>query len=404
MTVTAPGSKPQTFGSYEVLEKIAQGGISVVYKARHRDTGETVALKVLAPEAADDRVLRERLQQEFRAASTLRHPNLVRALDGGEDGGTVYLVMEYVDGEDLWQCIERDGPLPEAEAVRIVIQVAQALHTAHTHGIIHRDVKPDNVLLTTDGHAKLSDLGLAKDLEASADLTRPAMGLGTPNYIAPEQFCDAKNAGVRCDVYSAAATLYTAVTGKVPFEARGISAVLKKKVNNELILPRQLVPGLSERVDWAIRRAMRANPAERHASCLDFANALTGATEGQGPSSAGGSPSGPPAEERRVAVRYPCSLGAHCNRNNSIHPAEAGELDCWEATVHDLSVRGIGILVNRRFEQGTILTVDLNSPEHGFARSLEMRVTRVRRASQGWWFHGCVFAEKLSKEELRRLL
>src|SRR5579884_2921850 len=224
MPVMVPASKPRTLGNYELLEKVADGSMSSVYKAKHQDNGRVVAVKALAPEAARDKVLRERLQQEFRAASMVRHPNLVRAIDGGEEGESIFLVMEYVEGEDLWRRIERDGPLPEVEAVRIIVQVAQALHAAHGHGIIHRDVKPDNILITKDGQAKLVDLGLAKDCGGSADLTRPAKGLGTPNFIAPEQFCDAKNAGVRCDVYSAGATLYMMVTGKVPFEARGIAS------------------------------------------------------------------------------------------------------------------------------------------------------------------------------------
>jgi tRNA A-37 threonylcarbamoyl transferase component Bud32 len=395
-----------------VLEKIADGGMSSVHKARHLPTGAVVAVKILAPEVAANRVLRERLHREFRAASALRHPNLVRALDGGCEGETTYLVMEYVDGEDLWQRVERAGPLAEGEAVRIVVQVAQALAYAHARGIIHRDVKPDNVLVTADGVAKLADLGLAKDLEAGGDLTRTRRGLGTPNFIAPEQFSDARHADVRCDIYSLGATLYTAVTGELPFPARGVAGVLRKKLNDELVAPGKLAPSLSERVDWAVRRAMRANPAERHASCQEFANALTGG-EGSGPSSAGplaarggrrGRPSRPPAEERRARVRYSCRLETGCTRNTSIHPEKAAQHDSWEATVLDLSAVGIGLLLNRRFEPGTNLVLDLRGPGQGFAREVELCVTRVKSAAGGAWFHGCAFAEPLSQEELRKLL
>jgi serine/threonine protein kinase len=413
MAIANPATSPQTLGDYEVLEKIADGSMTSVHKGRHRETGKIVAIKILWPEFAANKVLRERFHQEFRVASLLRHPHLVRALDGGEGDGTSYLVMEYVEGEDLWQLIERDGPLPEPQAVRVICQVAEALSAAHARGIIHRDVKPDNILLTSNGQAKLADLGLSKDLRAEIELTRPDQGLGTPNFIAPEQFTNAKQAGVRCDVYALGATLYMAVTGKMPFQARGIPAVLKKKIDNALVLPRQIVPDLSERVDWAIRRAVRANPDERHATCLDFSNALTGQTDERGTSPAAsvaraGEVRGPssrsPESERRVSVRYPCSLQTQCNRNNSIHLDEIARQDSWEATIQDLSAEGIGLLVNRRFERGTILTVDLRGSKHGFERSMELRVTRVTRATRGSWLHGCVFAEPLSKTELRKLL
>jgi serine/threonine protein kinase len=413
MAEATPVATPEVLGAYDVLEKIADGGMSTVHKARHRETGAVVAVKILSTEAVPNGVLRQRFYQEFRAASLLRHPNLVRAIDGGQEDGTSYLVMEYVAGEDLWQRIEREGRLNEAEAVRVICQVADALEAAHARGIIHRDVKPANVLLTPEGQAKLGDLGLAKDLGADVELTRPDQGLGTPNFIAPEQFGDAKHAGVRCDVYGAAATLYTAVTGKVPFAARGIPSVFKKKINNDLVPPRELVAGLSERVDWAIRRALRANPEERHASCREFSNALKGESAGSGATRAArvatagkarGSSSRAPEAERRVSVRYPCTLETRCNRNNSIHPGEADAQDSWEGAVKDVSAGGIGLLLSRRFEPGTILTAELRTSNQLFERDVELRVARVKRAPRGFWLHGCVFAQPLSKQELRKLL
>ncbi len=413
MAVTAPPGAPRTVGNYQLIEKIADGSMSSVYRASHRGTGAVVAVKVLAPDLASSDVCLQRLKQEFLAQSAVRHPHLVRALDFGREGATAYLVMEYVEGEDLWQRVERDGPRPEAEAVAIILQVAAALDAAHAQGIIHRDVKPSNILLTADGRAMLTDLGLAKDLEGSGELTRTGRGLGTPNYMAPEQFNDAKHAGILCDVYSTGATLYTTVTGELPFKARGIGGVLRKKFEDDLVPPSQLAPGLSERVDRAIRRAMRANPAERQGSCREFASALTGddkaaSPPGAAPATVRGSRDRPTAmhqpRERRVEVRYPCAVDTRCNRGLSIHPLQAGPQDTWDGAVKDLSVNGIGLVLNRRFEQGTMLTVDLRSPDGSLNRSLEMRVARVRPASRGCWFHGCVFEQPLSKEDLRKLL
>jgi serine/threonine protein kinase len=412
MAVTASTTGPRTVGKYELLEKIASGGMSSVYRARHQETGEVVAVKMLPPEFAENEVLLQRLRQEFQAQSTVQHPHLVRALEFGWEGQAAYLVMEYVEGEDLLQRIERDGPLPEAEAVRIIGQVVEALHAAHTYGIIHRDVKPENILLTADGQAKLADLGLAKDLEGSLELTRTGKGLGTPNFIAPEQFSDAKHAGILCDVYSAAATLYMALTGELPFPARAMSGVLKKKFNNELVPPCHLVPGLSARVDWAVRRALRANPAERHASCREFGSALTRDAEAvpscaESPTTARSS-RGPqdvrPAKERRVGVRYPCGLETACDRGTSIHPGMKGPKDIWEGTVRNLSVNGIAVVLKRRFEPDTILSVALCSSDGRLSKEVEMRVTRVRHETDGSWFHGCIFAEPLSKDELRKFL
>jgi serine/threonine protein kinase len=271
-------SKPvlQTVGSYDLLEKIADGGMGSVYKARQRPSGPVVAIKIVSSHTANNAVLLKRFEQEFRAASTLDHPNIVRALDYGSNGSSPYLVMEYVDGESLGQRLEREGKLSEAESIRIIAQVAQGLHRAHKQGLIHRDVKPDNVLVGQDGVAKLADLGLVKELETDLNLTRTGRGLGTPHFMAPEQFRNAKNADARCDIYSMAATLYMMVTGELPFKSCGPLDAWMKKIQNELTPPRQINPALSERVDWAIRRAMSADPDKRPATCREFVEDLVG--------------------------------------------------------------------------------------------------------------------------------
>jgi serine/threonine protein kinase len=186
------------------------------------------------------------------------------------------MIMEYVDGESLGQRLEREGRLTEQEALRIICQVAQGLQKAHKQGLVHRDVKPDNILLAQDGQAKLADLGLVKEIDAELNLTRTGRGLGTPHFMAPEQFRRAKYADARCDVYSLAATLYMTVTGELPFKSCGPLDAWMRKINNQLSPARELVPELSERVDWAIRRAMSADPNQRPSSCREFVEDLTG--------------------------------------------------------------------------------------------------------------------------------
>jgi serine/threonine protein kinase len=275
----------KSVGNYDLLEKIAEGGMGAVYRARHRPSGQIVAIKIMPSHTAQNAVLLKRFEQEFRAASRLDHPNIVRALDFG-DGDTPYLVMEFVEGESLGQKLQRDGRMTENEAIRIIAQVAQGLHKAHKRNLIHRDVKPDNVLVRPDGVAKLADLGLVKETETDLNLTRTGRGLGTPHFMAPEQFRNAKHADIRCDIYSLGATLYQMVTGELPFRSNGPLDAWMKKIQNEVTPPRQLTPSLSERVDWAILRAMSADPEKRPASCREFIEDLTGKSTRRPPADA----------------------------------------------------------------------------------------------------------------------
>ncbi len=265
-------------GNYDLVEKIAEGGMGTVYRGRDRTSGQTVAIKIAPAHISKNPVLLKRFETEFKVARDLDHPNIVRALDFGRDNNQVpYLVMEFVEGESLGQKIERDGPLNENEAIRLIAQIAQGLHKAHKQGIVHRDVKPDNILVTPDGQAKLTDLGLVKEVEADLNLTRTGRGLGTPHFMAPEQFRAAKNAGPRADIYSLGATLYMMVTGTLPFaSSNGPLDAWMRKINNDLPTPRELMPGLSERLDWAIRRAMSPDQEKRPATCREFVEDVTG--------------------------------------------------------------------------------------------------------------------------------
>jgi serine/threonine protein kinase len=269
-------SPPQQLGNYDIVSKIAEGGMGTVYKGRNRSTGELVAIKVIAATTAKNPVLLQRFEREFLAARVLDHPNVVRALDYCGTGPHPFLVMEFVDGESIGQRIERKGALSEAESVRLIAQVCEGLQRAHKQGLVHRDVKPDNILITRDGTAKLTDMGLVKDVEGDMNLTKTGRGLGTPHFMAPEQFRNAKNVDVRGDIYSLGATLYAMVTGVIPFENASPLDCWMKKVRNEFPAPRELNPAISERVDWAIRRAMSAEPDRRPSSCREFLEDLTG--------------------------------------------------------------------------------------------------------------------------------
>jgi serine/threonine protein kinase len=270
-----PGVLPK-LDRYEFLAKVGEGGMSTVYKARHSLTGEIVAIKLLSPEVASKPVLLKRFEQEFQAASRLDHPGIVRSLDFGQSALGPYLVMEFVDGMSLGERIARTGKLPEAEAVRLIAQIAEALDYTHNQGVIHRDVKPDNILLNKEGRAKLTDLGLVKQVDGDLNLTRPGQGLGTPNFMAPEQFSSAKTIDRRCDIYGLGATLYQVITGELPFHADSSILVLRKKAFNELTRPRQLVPGLSEVVERTVLRAMSTDPSQRPATVADFIAELRG--------------------------------------------------------------------------------------------------------------------------------
>lgn len=267
---------PQQIGDYDILSKIAEGGMGAVFKGRHRTTGQLVAIKIIPPQTAKNPTLLKRFEQEYKSAAAIDHPNVVRGIEFCGVGTSPFLVMEFVDGESIGAKVDREGPLPEELAVRIVAQVCQGLHRAHKQKMIHRDVKPDNILLTRDGVAKLTDLGLVKDADNEMNLTKTGRGLGTPNFMAPEQFRNAKNADVRCDIYSLGATLYTMLTGEAPFGKVGPLECWMRKIKNDLTPPRDLNPQISERVDWAIRRAMSADPDRRPSTCKEFVEDLTG--------------------------------------------------------------------------------------------------------------------------------
>jgi eukaryotic-like serine/threonine-protein kinase len=264
----------RVIGNWELLEKIAESGMGTVYRARDRDSGDVVAIKVLPPFQAGKGEAYQRFARECQILSALKDPHVVRAIDFGMEGYNPYLVMEHVEGETLGERIIREGRIPEDKAIRIIAEVAEALGRVHARGLVHRNVKPDSILLTPDGQTKLTDLCLVREVASREALTRDGTFLGTPNFLAPEHFRTAGKPTRRGDIYALGATLYTAVTGEPPFASCTLIDMCARKLRNELTPPKQLVPGLSVRINLAIRQAMSAQPDLRPSTCEDFVESL----------------------------------------------------------------------------------------------------------------------------------
>jgi serine/threonine-protein kinase len=269
----APESAPQTVGAFEILEPLGRGGMAAVYKARDSETGQLVAIKIGHRFLALDPTNFERFKREFTAVRELRHPHLVETLDFGEAGGLPYLVMEFVAGQSLEKRL-RQGPLPLSGALAVFGQVAEGLQFLHQRQIVHRDIKPGNILLGEDGVVKLGDFGLLKNLTGDTILTQSGQAMGTMEYGAPEQFEDAKSADLRCDVYSLAAALYTALTGQFPFGMGGHMKILQRKFQSQFVPLRQLLPDVPRTLDEMVSRCLRPQRDDRPGAIAEFAAAL----------------------------------------------------------------------------------------------------------------------------------
>jgi eukaryotic-like serine/threonine-protein kinase len=265
---------------YELQELVGTGGMSSVYRAHDRLLERDVALKVLHEQYTADGDYVERFRREARSVAQLSHPNIVTVIDRGEQDGRQFIVFEYVDGENLKALVEREGPLPEREAIELALQTARALGFAHEHGLVHRDVKPQNVLLNGDGAAKVTDFGIARSLDMHSGLTQTGTVMGTSDYIAPEQ-ARGQKVDAQSDVYSLGAVLYELLTGEVPFPGDNFVAVAMRHINEPPPSVRERRPELSPRLDAAIRRAMAKEPRDRFPSMDDFCRELNACLESE---------------------------------------------------------------------------------------------------------------------------
>ncbi len=251
-------------GRYELEELVGTGGMSSVYRAHDRMLERKVALKILHERYGEDAEYLERFRSEARAVAQLAHPNIVTVIDRGDEDGRQFIVFEYVDGENLKQVVDRVGRLPVDESIEYGIAIARALAFAHEHGIVHRDVKPQNVLLDGDGRARVTDFGIARSLDVERGVTQTGTVLGTSNYIAPEQ-ASGQQVDERSDVYSLGVVLFELVTGELPFAGESFVAVALRHVNEPPppLLERRpdAPPALAALVDRMLAKDHRDRPS-----------------------------------------------------------------------------------------------------------------------------------------------
>jgi serine/threonine-protein kinase len=280
----------KSLGGCVINELLGQGGMARVYRARQKHLDRDVAIKVLPPFYASDQSFVDRFELEARSLARLTHPHIVVVHDAGDEQGLLYIIMEYVAGGTLREYMTQSMSL--REVTRIIKEVASALTYAHERGIIHRDVKPVNVLMDESKRAVLSDFGIAKVLATSAALTRSGAGVGTPEYMSPEQ-CKGIQVDARADIYALGVMLYEMLTGHTPFEADNYTALAHSHIYEAPPSPSKYNPRISPAVQAVTLKALAKDPSERFQQAMDMAITLEQAAAAQAPL--------PPASEYRPA-------------------------------------------------------------------------------------------------------
>lgn len=274
---------------YDILSEAGHGNMGNVYKARDRETGETVALKLIKPEIASDQSMMERFKNELLFARKITHKNVCRVYDFNRIGGIAYTSMEYVEGESLRSVLNRFGGLPLRKGIDLALQICSGLKEAHAQGIVHRDLKPENVMIDGQGNLKIMDFGIARSMEASTHLTGAMVG--TPAYMAPEQVAG-KPVDYRTDIYSLGLMLYEMFTGSQTFHADTPVAVALKQLREEPVAPHEIDPAIPVFIERAILKCLQKDPARRYQSVAELQTALRSTTSTGYPTAALASPSG----------------------------------------------------------------------------------------------------------------
>jgi serine/threonine-protein kinase len=319
----APGSP---LAGYRCEEEIGRGGMAVVYRAHDDHLDRRVALKVLAPDLARDEVFRARFIQESRIAAAAEHPNIIPVFSAGEADGVLYIAMRYVPDGDVRTLIDRVGPLPAARACALIAQAASALDAAHARGLVHRDVKPTNMLLeisprtSRPDHLYLSDFGLAKPSAAATGLTATGQFFGTVDYVAPEQIQGDPLDG-RTDQYALACAAFEMLSGSPPFQRENGMAVISAQLSEPPPSLSARVPGLPAAADRVIARALAKSPADRYDRCLDFAEALLAACRLE--ATGGASVAGVPYSPTRAAAAVTPATAADAGRPGPVQAPSA---------------------------------------------------------------------------------
>jgi len=264
---------------YEIIERIGGGGMAIVFRARDGFLNRRVAVKVLRPQFADDEDFVRRFRHEAQAAASLSHPNIVSIYDVGEEDGTYYIVMEYVDGETLKDRIRAAAPLDAEEVVAVALQIGQALSHAHQNRVVHRDIKPHNIMLSKDGRVKVTDFGIARAASTNT-LTSTGSIVGSVHYFSPEQarggLIDEKS-----DIYSLGVVLYEMLTGRVPFEGESPISVALKHVQDQVVPPGEINPAVPEGLSRVVMRALRKAQSERYQTVDELLRDLQRAAKGE---------------------------------------------------------------------------------------------------------------------------
>ncbi|MEA2311323.1 MAG: hypothetical protein QOE28_1291, partial [Solirubrobacteraceae bacterium] len=307
---TAGDMTPGTVFAGHVIEAVAgRGGMGVVYRARQVSLGRVVALKVIAPALMEDDGVRRRFVRESRIAASIDHPNVIPIYYTGAEDGVAYIAMRFVAGDDLRTLVRRSGPLDPARAARIVAQVASALDVAHAAGLVHRDVKPANVLLAQGDHAYLTDFGLTKRVQSQAgDATRSGHWVGTLDFVAPEQI-RGERVDARADVYGLGCLLHYALTGAPPFQREGDESKLWAHLCESPPPPSGAVPDLPVTLDAVVARALAKAPADRYPSAGDLGRSALAVTKGT------------TVEERERTVAIGAAAPIEVETRSAIRPA-----------------------------------------------------------------------------------